>query len=72
MDENLKETLETIQAMRAAIWLAFDKGGTEDADKNMPEDLRKEFYDAAKVLAKNNYPDDMMDTDMQSMLGPDA
>lgn len=72
MDEELKEALGLIEGLRAAIWLAFDNGGVEDAEKNMPEELLEEFHKAAALLAKHGMPDDMMRLDYEKITGQDS
>lgn len=67
MDNDLKEALEAIKGLRAALWLALVPDETKPAVMNDQE--RNAFLAGAAVLAKHNDPDDMMDVDMDSLTG---
>ena len=69
MDEDLKEALNMVKHLRATAWMAFDPDGNTEVLPLMPEELRDAFLEGAKLLAKHNFPDDMMNCDMYDMTG---
>jgi hypothetical protein len=55
MDNDLKEALETIKDLRAALHLAFDE------DLSI-QDFQREMADSEALLRKHGETDDIMDT----------
>ena len=59
MDDDLKEALDIIQDLRAVIQLVYYEPKKQLDVNEVDESMNQ----ARAVLAKHNYPDDMMDVE---------
>ena len=54
MDDDLKEALDELQALHAAVWTHFDPTMEHDDEKHPPE-IRKALTEARKFARKHGY-----------------